>query len=77
MMQQTPEQWWRGMTSGDQTELMDEVDPDSRVSLELWLKLRRAGVIPVGSGFGDHGWEYYLPTSYLRYVLARAAERAA
>jgi hypothetical protein len=77
MTRPTPEEWWNGMSRADQSELMDEVAPDSRVSLDLWMKLRHAGVLSAGGGYGEHGWEYYLPESHLRYVLARAAERHA
>jgi len=56
---------------------MEAVAPDSHVSLDLWMKLRRDGLLPTGRGYGDHDWEYYLPAAHLRYVLSRAAERSA
>jgi hypothetical protein len=64
------------MSGADQAQFMDEVVPGGRVSLDLWMKLRRLGIIAVGSGYGDHAWEYYLPAAHLSYVLSRAAERA-
>jgi hypothetical protein len=54
---------------------MDELVPDGRVSLDMWMKLRRARIISAGHGYGDHNWDYYLPGSHLRYVLSKAAER--
>jgi hypothetical protein len=77
MIRPTPEQWWGETSSADQAQFMDEVAPGARVSLDLWMKLRRAGIIAAGSGYGDHMWEYYLPTGHLSYVLSRAAERSA
>lgn len=65
------------MSGADRAEFMQEVAPDSRVPLELWMKMRRDGLIPTGRGYGDHNWEYYLPTSHLTYLLSRAAERSA
>jgi hypothetical protein len=75
MIRPTPEQWWSDMSGADRARFMDEVAPGARVSLDLWMKLRGVGIIAAGSGYGDHGWEYYLPAEHLSYVLSRAAER--
>jgi hypothetical protein len=77
MTQPTPQQWWDAMSGADRTQFMEAVAPDSHVSLDLWMKLRRDGLLPTGRGYGDHDWEYYLPAAHLRYVLSRAAERSA
>ena len=64
------------MSGHDRAQFMYEVVPEGRVSLEMWMKLRRDGFIAAGTGYRDHNWEYYLPASHLRYVLSRAAERS-
>jgi hypothetical protein len=74
MTRPTPEQWWNDMSGADRAQFIQEVIPDSRVSLDLWMKLRRDGIISAGTGYGAHNWEYYLPASHLRYVLSRAAD---
>jgi len=43
------------MSRADRAQFMDEVMPGARVSLDLWMKLRRVGIIAAGSGYGDHG----------------------
>lgn len=75
MTRPTPEQWWNEMSGADRVQFMNEVVPEVRVSLDMWMKLRRAGIIAAGSGYGDHNWEYYLPGPHLRFVLSQAAER--
>jgi hypothetical protein len=76
MPRPSPEKWWNGMNDSDRSAFMDQVAMGRRVSLELWMKLRGAGVLPAPNRYGNHPWEYYLPAPYLRYVLARASERA-
>jgi hypothetical protein len=76
MTRPTPEQWWDGMSCSDRAQFMEEVVRAGRVSLDLWIKLRRDRIIPTGTGYGDHDWDYYLPAAHLRYVLSRAAERS-
>jgi hypothetical protein len=77
MTRPTPEQWWNDMSGADRAQFIQEVVPDGRVSLEMWMKLRRDGIVSAGGGYRDHEWEYYLPASHLRYVLSQAAERTA
>ena len=76
MTRPTPEQWWDAMSGADRAQFMEEVVRDGRVSLDLWIKLRRDRIIPTGTGYGDHDWGYYLPAAHLSYVLSRAAERS-
>jgi hypothetical protein len=75
MTRPTPEQWWDAMSGADRSQFLEEVVQDGRVSLDLWMKLRRDRIIPTGTGYGDHDWGYYLPAAHLRYLLSRAAER--
>ena len=65
------------MSGADRAQFMREVVPDGRVSLDMWMKLRRDGILPGGGGYREHNWEYYLPADHLSYVLSRAAERVA
>jgi hypothetical protein len=76
MPRATPEQWWSGMNESDRTAFMDQAATGRRVSLELWMKMRSAGILAAPNGYGNHPWEYYLPATYLQYVFARASERA-
>ena len=64
------------MTEADRAAFMDQVAVGRRVSLDLWMKMRTAGVLAAPNGYGNHPWEYYLLGDHLRYALARAAERA-
>jgi hypothetical protein len=76
MTRPTPEQWWDAMSGADQAQFMEAVVLNGRVSLDLWMKLRRDRIIPTGTGYGDHDWGYYLPSAHLTYVLSRAAEKS-
>jgi hypothetical protein len=75
MSRPTPEEWWTGLREADRNAFMDQVAVGRRVSLDLWMKLRSAGVLAAPNGYANHPWEYYLPADHLRYVLARAVER--
>ena len=64
------------MKEADRATFMDQVAVGRRVSLDLWIKMRSAGVLAAPNGYGNHPWEHYLLADHLRYVLARAAERS-
>jgi hypothetical protein len=75
MARPSPEDWWLGMNGADRAAFMDQVAMGRRVSLDLWIKMRSAGVLVGSGGYANHPWEFYLPGDHLRFVLARAAER--
>jgi hypothetical protein len=74
MTRPTPEQWWNDMSGADRAQFLQEVAPGARVSLEMWMKLRRDRMISAGGGYSAHSWEYYLPAPHLTYVLSQAAQ---
>jgi hypothetical protein len=63
------------LREADRNAFMDQVAVGRRVSLDLWIKLRSAGVLAAPNGYGNHPWECCVPRDHLRYVLARAVER--
>jgi hypothetical protein len=76
MPRPTPQLWWNAMSNADRAAFMDQVAVGRRVSLDLWMKMRSAEVLAAPNGYANHPWEYYLPGDHLRFVLARAADRA-
>jgi hypothetical protein len=76
MAEPTPEQWWASLSGADRVAFMDRVAMHSRAPFALWVKMRNAGMLAYAGEYAGESWETYLPEPFLRYVLARAAERS-
>ena len=50
MTRPTPDQWSDGMSGHERAQFMHEVVPLGQVSLEMWMKVRRDGLVSAGTG---------------------------